>query len=134
MRDLLHKLSYLFTPREKRNGVILFVMMVLGALAEVVGVGAIPAFVGVINMPERLLENDKVRYVYDLLGMDSPQEMVLWAALALILVFIVKNSYLAFLVYVRARYTTNRQVTISNRLFRAYLHSPSRVSPPAEHR
>ena len=124
MRDLLHKLSYLFTPREKRNGVILFVMMVLGALAEVVGVGAIPAFVGVINMPERLLENDKVRYVYDLLGMDSPQEMVLWAALALILVFIVKNSYLAFLVYVRARYTTNRQVTISNRLFRAYLHSP----------
>ena len=124
MRDLLHKLSYLFTPREKRNGVILFVMMVLGALAEVVGVGAIPAFVGVINMPERLLENDKVRYVYDLLGMESPQEMVLWAALALILVFVVKNIYLAFLVYVRARYTTNRQVTISNRLFRAYLHSP----------
>src|SRR5690606_16683668 len=31
---------------------------------------------------------------------------------------------LAFMAYVRARYTSNRQVTISNRLFRAYLHSP----------
>jgi ABC-type multidrug transport system fused ATPase/permease subunit len=124
MRDLLKKLSYLFTRREKRNGVILFLMMILGALAEVVGVGAIPAFVGVISMPERLLENEKIRYLYDLLGMESPQEMVLWAALGLIVVFVVKNAYLALLVYARSRYTSNRQVTISNRLFRAYLHSP----------
>ena len=124
MLELLRKLSHLFSPREKRNGVILFIMMILGALAEVVGVGAIPAFVGVISMPERLLENERIRHAYDLLGMESPQEMVLWAALALIVVFIVKNTYLAFLVYVRSRYTTNRQVTISNRLFRAYLHSP----------
>ncbi len=124
MRSLLKQLSYLFTRREKRNGVILFCMMILGALSEVVGVGAIPAFVGVISMPERLLENEKVRYVYDLLGMESAREMVLWAALGLILIFIVKNAYLALLVYARSRYTANRQVTISNRLFRAYLHSP----------
>ena len=124
MRDILQKLSYLFTRREKRNGLILFGMMIVGALFEVVGVGAIPAFVGVISMPERLLENERVSYVYDVLGMSSPEEMVLWAALGLIVVFIVKNAYLALLVYARARYTSNRQVTISNRLFRAYLHSP----------
>ena len=124
MLDVLRKLSYLFTRREKRNGVLLFVMMILGAFSEVIGVGAIPAFVGVISMPERLLEYDAVRYVYDLLEMESPQEMVLWAALGLIVIFVVKNAYLAFLVYARSRYTSNRQVTISNRLFRAYLHSP----------
>jgi ATP-binding cassette subfamily C protein len=124
MRDVLKKLSLLLSRREKRNGVILFAMMIVGALAEVVGVGAIPAFVGVISMPERLLENEYVRYVYDLLGMETPQEMVLWAALGLIVVFVVKNAYLALLVYARSRYTSNRQVTISNRLFRAYLHSP----------
>jgi len=124
MRDTINKLSYLFSRREKRNGVILFVMMIVGAFAEVVGVGAIPAFVGVLSMPERLLENDMVRFVYDLLGLQSPQEMVLWAALALIAVFVVKNAYLGLLVYLRSRYTTNRQVTVANRLFRAYLHSP----------
>ena len=124
MPSLTKKVSYLFTRREKRNGAILFVMMIIGALFEVVGVGAIPGFVGVISMPERLLEHEKIRYVYDWLGMESPQDMVMWAALGLILVFVVKNTYLAFLVYARTRYTSNRQVTISNRLFRAYLHSP----------
>jgi len=124
MRDLVKKLSYLFTRRERRNGIILFIMMILGALFEVIGVGAIPAFVGVLSMPERLLENDTVRFVYDLLALESPEEMVLWAALGLIAVFVIKNSYLAVLVYLRSRYTTNRQVTVANRLFRAYLHSP----------
>ena len=123
MRTLYRKLSYLLTRREKRNGVILFALMILGALFEVVGVGAIPAFVGVISMPERLLEFTSVRVVYDFLGMESPQDMVLWSALGLIVIFTLKNLYLAFMAYIRARYTSNRQVTISNRLFRAYLHS-----------
>ena len=48
----------------------------------------------------------------------------MWAALGLIVVFIVKNTYLAFLAYVQARYNSGRRVSISNRLFRAYLRSP----------
>ena len=124
MREILAKLSYLFTPREKRNGAILFGMTIIGAFFEVVGVGAVPAFVGVISIPERLLKHRVVREVYDRLGMESPQEMVLWAALGLILLFVVKNVYLGLLAYARARYATNRQRTLSNRLFQAYLHSP----------
>lgn len=124
MREILRQLSYLLDSREKRNGFILLGIMMTGALFEVVGVGAIPAFIGVIAIPEKLLENDTVRVVYDALGVGSPREMVLWAALGLILVFLIKNTYLGFLAYIRARYTSHRQATISNRLFRAYLHSP----------
>ena len=124
MLALYHKVSYLLSAREKRNAVVLFALMIVGALFEVVGVGAIPAFVGVISMPERLLEFDAVRAAYDWLGLTSTKEMVFWAALALIVVFVTKNAYLAFLEYVRARYVSNRQVSISNRLFDAYLRAP----------
>lgn len=117
------KLSYLFTRREKRNAAILFAMMVFGAFTEVIGVGAIPAFVGVISMPDRLLEIEYVRTLYDYFGMESPQDMVFWSAIGLIVIFVSKNIYLAFLAYVKARYTANRQVNLSNRLFRAYLHT-----------
>ena len=124
MRQILRKLSYLLSAREKRNAVILFVLTWIGALLDVVGVGAIPAFVGVISMPEKLLERAPVRAVYDALEMTSADEMVMWAALALIVVFVVKNGYLTFLAYVGARYNSGRRVSISNRLFRAYLRSP----------
>ena len=59
-----------------------------------------------------------------MLGMESAQEMALWAAVGLILLFIVKNAYLGLLTYARARYTANRQCSLSNRLFQVYLRSP----------
>jgi ATP-binding cassette subfamily C protein len=124
MRSNIRKLSYLLNKNEKRNAVILFALMWIGALMEVVGVGAIPAFVGVISMPERLLEFEAVRVIYETLGVTSSEGMVVWAAIGLILIFIVKNLYLAFLAYIQARYNSGRRVAISNRLFRAYLRSP----------
>ena len=124
MRSILRKLSYLLNARERRNAGILFALTWIGALLDVVGVGAIPAFVGVISMPDKLLEYAPVRYAYDRLGMTSADDMVMWAALVLMVVFVVKNVYLTFLAYVGARYNSGRRVSISNRLFRAYLRSP----------
>jgi ATP-binding cassette, subfamily B, bacterial PglK len=123
MTDALKKLNYLLTRREKRNGFILFGLMIIGAFFEVVGVGAIPAFVGVIAMPDRILEIPAAAYMYDLLGMESTRDMVVWSAIALIIIFVVKNVYIAWLAYVKARYTSSRQVNLSNRLFRAYLNT-----------
>src|SRR5690625_7018314 len=120
MRDVLQKLAYLLTAREKRNGVILFGLMFIGALMEVIGVGAIPAFVGVISMPDRLLENQYVRYVYDAVGMQSTQDKPFSAALGLIVVYLDKNTYLGCLTYITARYTSSRQAPSSNRRSRAY--------------
>lgn len=124
MRDLFAQLSYLFNRREKRNAGVLFALMILGAVFEVVGVGAIPAFISVIAMPERLLEMPRVRWVYDALGLTSAREMVIWGAGALMTFFVLKNLYLVGLEYLRTRFSVGRQVLISNRLFRAYLHSP----------
>jgi ATP-binding cassette, subfamily B, bacterial PglK len=123
MRSTISRLSYLLSSREKRNGALLFMLMVVGALLEVIGVGAIPAFVGLISMPDRLLEYPVIARLYDTMGMESPQDLVLWGALGLIGVFVLKNLYLGFLAYIRARYSTNRQVSIANRLFQSYLHS-----------
>ena len=124
MREILAQLSYLFNRREKRNAVILFGMMLVGSVLDVVGVGAIPAFISVISMPERLLEMPRVKWVYDALGLRSAQDMVFWGAIALMVFFVFKNAYLVLLEYYRTKYSVGRQVLISNRLFRAYLHSP----------
>ncbi|MDT0632204.1 ABC transporter ATP-binding protein [Rubrivirga sp. S365] len=124
VREIFRQLNYLLSAREKRNGGLLFLLMLGGAFSEVVGVGAIPAFLAVIVIPEKILEYGPARAVYDTLGIGSSREMILWAAVGLIIVFVVKNLYLTFLAYAKARYSSNRQVGVSNRLFRAYLSSP----------
>ena len=124
LKEIYRKLSALLTGRDKRNAVLLFVITMIGAFFEVLGVGTIPAFVAVINTPDRLLEFTVVRAIYDALGLQSPTDMILWAAIGLIGVFVLKNAWLALVAYARARYSSNRQADISNRLFRAYLKAP----------
>jgi ABC-type multidrug transport system fused ATPase/permease subunit len=118
------KLAYVFTRRERRNAAILLVLMVVGALLDVAGVGAIPAFVSMLSQPERILRIATVRRVFEALGATDAERRVFWAATGLVVIFVVKNAYLTVFSYLQARYIYNRQVSLSGRLFRSYLHSP----------
>ena len=118
------KLAYVFTRREQRNAVVLLVLMVVGALLDVAGVGAIPAFVTMLSQPERILRFTAVRRTFVALGATDAEHRVLWAAVGLAAIFIVKNAYLTAFSYLQARYIYNRQVSLAGRLFRAYLRGP----------
>lgn len=124
MRSFLQKVSYLLSPREKRMGMLLLGAMVVGAVLEVAGVGAIPAFVALLSSPERILRFAAVRRTFAAVGASSPQQQILWAAAALAVLFTIKNAFLSLMAYAQARYIYSRQVALGNRLFRAYLRSP----------
>lgn len=124
MKSLAKKASYLLTRREKRMALLLLLAMLIGAVLEVAGVGAIPAFVALLSSPDRVLRFSFVRRAFAFFGATSPQERILWAAAVLALLFTIKNAFLAVMAYAQARYIYNRQVALSIRLFRSYLHSP----------
>ena len=123
MRESIRQLRYLLTQREQRNLLVLFAAMLGGAVLEMGAVGAIPGFVALLTSPDRVRSHALGRAILDLLP-SRPDQMMLAAAAALLVIYIVKNSYVATVTYLQARYALNRQVSISRRLFAAYLHSP----------
>lgn len=124
MLELIRKLRRLLTRREKLQAVLLLCGMLVAAVLEMVGVGAIPAFVSALTDPDAVREHPAGRSFMEILGLETTEELVLWGAGALLLLFIVKNAYLALMSWVQARYVFNRQVGIARRLFAAYLHTP----------
>ena len=120
----LRRLAHLFTRRERRNAIILLMLMIIGAVLDVVGVGAIPAFVAMLSQPDRLLRYGPIRHAFEILHAQTAEERVLWAAIGLAITFVIKNSYLTAFQYMQGRYIYNRQVSVAGRMFRAYLHSP----------
>lgn len=123
MLQTFRELRFLLTPRERRNATILLAAMMLGAVLEMGAVGAIPGFVALLTNPERIRAHALGRRVLAALPA-RPDHMLLTAAALLLVIYIVKNSYVALVTYLQARYALNRQVSISRQLFGAYLHSP----------
>lgn len=124
VRASLRKLYSLLSPRDRRSAFVLFLLMLVGAMLEVVGVAAVPAFVSAVVDPDRLgqlpLFGDKLSGLADL---DS-RTLVLGGSIALVVIFGVKNAFLLLNHYLQVRYVTNRRVSIAKELMRTYMRAP----------
>lgn len=124
MIEVVRKLFKLMSRNERFGTGLLLCMMMLGSALEVLGVAAIPAFIGLLGQPERLLEYEFVQSVYAALDISSMRSLLLWASGGLLLVYVVKNLYLVLLYVFNAHFIYGRSYSISRRLFRLYLYSP----------
>ncbi|HKO18186.1 MAG TPA: hypothetical protein VJU82_04795, partial [Acidobacteriaceae bacterium] len=118
------KLHHLLSRREQWQAVLLLGIMICGALLEMVGVGAIPAFVTLLSDPSRVEKYAIARNILDRLPPHTDSQLALGGAVVLLVIFLIKNSYLAAVSVLQARYVTNRQINIAARVFRTYLESP----------
>ena len=124
MFDLLRDLGFLLNRRERIQAAALLFVMLVGALLEMLGVGAIPAFVTLLTNPHAVTQSGLGRRLFPLLGTGSAESIALRAAAALLVLFVAKNVFLVVLVWAQARYVFNRTVSVARRLFSAYLHAP----------
>src|SRR6476646_3018566 len=121
---MVAKLTALMSARQRTQLVLLFLGMIAGAVMEMAGIGAIPAFAALVGSPERVLNNKYVlRYLGDLHSVPQSR-LLLYAAGALLVLFILKNTYLFLLLLAQSRFTQRFQSRLAVRVLRAYLYAP----------
>jgi ATP-binding cassette subfamily C protein len=120
----LNKLRPLFSRRDKLKYLAVFGLMGVGALLEVVGIGAVPAFIATLAVPEEVRALPYADTVLDALGITTPTQLVVAGAIAFILIFAFRAAYLIFLSYVQIRMTEHHRVRIARKLFDAYMRAP----------
>ncbi len=115
----------LLSPRDRVNALILFGMMLIGALLEIAGLAAVPAFVSAVVDREAMLRLPIFGPLLQGVTADlDSAELVIWGAAALLAIFAIKNGFLALNYWAQIRYVSNRRISISGRLMRAYMNAP----------
>ncbi|SHG34127.1 ABC-type multidrug transport system, ATPase and permease component [Fodinibius roseus] len=124
MIESLKKIYTLFPSSDHYKLLILFGMMLLASLLEVLGIGMIPVFVSTVASPDKVLNYPVLGDLLLSLGVSDSESLVIYGALLLIGVYIVKNTYLGFFLYIKKRFIENRGVYLQDRIFRAYMTAP----------
>ena len=78
--DTIKKLSFLLTPIERRNTLILLLMFVIMALIDMIGVASILPFMAVLTNPSLIETNMILNYMYqvsNIFGVENDQEFFL---------------------------------------------------------
>ena len=120
----LKKILYLLPKGDKTKLAILFAMMLLAALLEVAGIGMIPVFVSIVADPEQIMQYEAAEWLLTGLGIETSRDLLLWGAIALVGIFIVKNLYLVGYFWLEARFVHRREYTISHALMSSYMQAP----------
>lgn len=125
MTASLRKLWWLLSSREKRNALVLVVLLLINGLLEMAGVGIVPVYVGIVAFPDKLIEHEIVQAVFSKPGEILTQTTLLyWGSALLVLFFSIKLAYVVMLSYWQARFVQNRVLRIGDQLFTAYMQAP----------
>jgi ABC-type multidrug transport system fused ATPase/permease subunit len=124
MVQLLRQILSLLNRSERRQAAWLLVLMLVGMVLETLGVGlAIP--VATILMQENGgAQNQTITRLLQYFGNPPQTTVICWGMLVLVVAFIGKNIYLAFLMWKQGKFNYRVQNHLSQQLFASYLAAP----------
>ena len=121
---LLHKVSYLFDRRQKRQLVGLGVLILIGGLLETLGVSLLLPVVSAFMDPEAIMENELVGKITAVLDIQTSKQLIIYMLVVLIALYVFKNTYLLFLTYVQNTFVTRNRNRMISRVMREFLNRP----------
>jgi ATP-binding cassette, subfamily B, bacterial PglK len=114
----------LLTAKERLRFFYLVLAAVVMTALELVGIGAIVAFMGVLAQPDLVFENRWLARLYNALGFDDPHQFILICGFALLLVYLLRNLFAAFMAWLQLRFVWGTLLSLSNKLLEKYIYSP----------
>jgi len=122
--DLFNKTWNILQPVQRREAVLIFVLMFIGMLFEAFSIGLIIPVLSLIIEKDLVVSYPFIQPVLEVFGNPSHVQLIVGSLVVLVGFYVVKNSYLAYLVWKRANFVFGLQATLSQQLYYGYLQQP----------
>ena len=118
------KVFTIFTPTQLWHCAAIVAAMVVGAMLEAVGIGAILPLISLMGQPDFLARHAEVGHYAATLGIHSHTVLIIDGALLLVAVYIVKNLYMAWQTKLQIDFALKYQIYFTGQLMANYLSKP----------
>lgn len=109
--------------RGKRRALVLFILLVVGAALEAMGMALIMPFIALISDQNYLASQKTLLSIYETLGLESPEKFTIVFAIALFALFVLKNIYLGSTTLAQYRFIYSEFTALSHKLFATYMRA-----------
>ncbi|EOS25336.1 hypothetical protein C804_04435 [Lachnospiraceae bacterium A4] len=118
---MLKKINYILDRKQKINLGILLVIIFIGAFVELLGVSAVMPLIDVAMEPETIGEKWYFVLIGKYMGITDANQMILFLAVLLIIIYILKNIYVMGMYSLQYRFVFNNQQRLSVRMMKSYM-------------
>lgn len=119
---MFKQILYVLDKRQKIKLILLFFAITISSMLELIGVSAIMPLASIATDPNQI--NDKKLYIVigKMMNLQTAKEFVLFFAIFLIIVYILKNLYICLLNYYMIKFTFNNRAHTSIELLNYYIN------------
>lgn len=121
---MYRQLVGILNKKQKIKGIVLIVFLIFVSLLETLGIGVVIPFIIAMLDPGTLLKNKYVRYITDFLRLDDYNKILLFVALCIIGVYIVKNAMILLVNYYQADFRNKLEKDLSIKMLSSYMKRP----------
>lgn len=118
---MLKKISYVLDRKQKIKLSILLVIILVGAFVELLGVSAVMPLINTAMEPDKLDEKWYYVMISKYTGITEVNQMIVFLAFSLIVVYILKNIYVTMMYSLQYRFAFNNQQRLSVRMMKSYM-------------
>lgn len=122
--EIKRKIVYILSESQKKESVLLGLVIIGRVIFELLGVTAIYPFLQAILTPEVVMENKYIAPFVLFFHIETAKDILVLIGAALMLVYIFKNIYVIFSYYVQYNYGTKVQKELSIKILNSYMSRP----------
>lgn len=111
----------IFTKQQLRYCCFIVVAMIVGAMLEAVGIGAILPLISLMGQPDFLVRHPEIGHIAEVLGIVSHTQLIMVCAVGLIVIYLIKNAYMAWETKLQIDFSLRNQINFSTELMNNYL-------------
>jgi len=123
MKDIF-KIFTIFNNKEKRYCVFIVFCMILGAVLEALGIGAILPLISIMSDGEFLNNHLFIKIYLDTFKIKTHADFVLVISFSLLIFYIIKNIYISWLIKIQTNFSTKNQIFYAKELLSIYINKP----------
>ena len=124
MLDIYRKLFSLLNRRERMHFRLLMGLILIMGFADMVGVGAILPFLGVVANPDSVHDNAWISWAYEWLGAESAEQFTYYLGVIVFCIIVFSLLFKIMTTYALARFSHMRKYSLSRRMLAGYLQQP----------
>ncbi len=124
---LLYRLWHHVSSRRRAQFGLLMVLMFLTSFAEVISIGAVLPFLGVLTSPERIFANAALQPFIYALGLNTPEELLLPLTIAFGTATLIAGAMRLLLLWASTRLSYAAGAELNIRVYRRTLYQPYAV-------
>lgn len=124
---LLKRLWHHISPRRRRQFGLLLILMILATFAEILSIGAVLPFLGVLTAPARVFEHPFAKPIFQAMRLTQPEQLLLPLTVAFSVAALIAGAMRLLLLWASTRLSFAAGADLSISIYRRTLYQPYAV-------